>query len=88
MTEAREFQLAVAQGRTPCAGCPEPIRPAEPHLAIQHRYRTQHGYSTWSIRLHPCCARMWLARQVRILESLSTPLGHRSKCSRCELAGP
>ncbi len=81
----RDFQLAVAQGRAPCAGCDQAIRPAEPHLAIQHRYRTQHGYSMWSIRLHPCCARTWLANQVRTLESLATPLAHPRRCSRCEL---
>ena len=83
----RDFQLAVAQGRAPCAGCTVPIQPAEPHMAIQHRYKTQHGYTTWSIRLHPCCLRVWLLRQRKALDTQHTALRHPIACSRCELAG-
>ena len=87
MSDGRDFQLAVAQGRAPCTECAVAIQPAEPHLAIQHRYRTQQGYSTWSIRLHPCCLPPWLRRQRQTLDSQPTALRHPARCSRCELTG-
>lgn len=87
MPENRNFQITTTRGRAPCCACDDAIEADSPHVAIEHRYRSPYGHSIWSIRLHPCCANAWLAKQRGIVVAFSKALNHPIPCVRCELSG-